>query len=272
MKKLIVIADWAEDSLASQEVRTSIEGYLHDPAAPNITCVSSTSHTIHSGFILSQLIETEERNGRPLETVFFVNTDTRQHAELSAEESKGAEFIVVRLQSGIYICGPNAGKSFSFIKDKIQYAYRFTSLQTVSQFRSRDSYARVIAHLMDTMEDDLDLEEMHTTFIPEIDGFVVGHVDTFGTIKTNIPHEYLKGKYELNEMIPVEIHETKHMARYVEHLFAGAPGELIIYPGPTGHTDNPFIDISIWRNFSDSEVSASSTYKNPRPGMDIVLG
>lgn len=272
MKKLIVIADWVDDSMTCQEVRSSIEGFLHDPSAPNISYVSSTPNTIHTGYILNQLVEIEERNGRPLETVFFVNTDPRLHTSLSIEESKGAEFVVIRLQSGIYICGPNAGKSFSFIKDKIQYAYRYPNLDKGSQFRSRDLYSRVAAHLMDTMEDELELEEMHTNLIPEIEGLVVGHIDNYGNIKTNVTLEYMKGKYELHEMVPVTINGVKHMVKYVSNLFGGTPGELVLYPGSSGHKDNPFMEITVWRHFDDSVTTGAHEFKMPRPGMDVTIG
>jgi S-adenosylmethionine hydrolase len=187
MKKLIVIADWASDSVNCQEVRTAVEGFLKDSSVtPNITFVSSTPSTIHTSFITKQIIDIEERYGKPMETVIFQNTDPRIQTKKSVEKAKGAEFIVMRLKSGIYICGPNAGYDFSLIKDKIDEVYHYEGLDKGTQFRSRDLYSRVCAHLMDYMEDELDLTETPSNIIPEVEGFFVVHLDSYGNMKTNI--------------------------------------------------------------------------------------
>ena len=77
MKKLIIVADWASDSLTCQEVRSVVEGFLKDHDCGNITFIYSTPSTIHTAFLISQLSEVEERYGKPLETVIFQNTDPR---------------------------------------------------------------------------------------------------------------------------------------------------------------------------------------------------
>src|SRR3989338_6675900 len=123
MKKLIVVADWVEDSLTCQEVSSAIAGFFKDSSHARITFVSSTPSTIHTSYVMSKIVEVEERYGRPLETVIFENTDPRIQTSTSVEKAKGAEFIIVRLKSGIYICGPNAGYDFTFIKNKIDEAF-----------------------------------------------------------------------------------------------------------------------------------------------------
>lgn len=272
MKKLIVVADWAHDSLTNQEFQTALEGFAKDPREIRATYVASTPSTLHTSFILQQLVLTEERYGRPLETVFFQNTDPRIQTKEGVEKSKGAEFVVILLKSGIYLCGPNAGYDFSLLKNQIEYVYRYPNLDKGSQFRSRDLYSRVSAHLMDGMEDELDLEEEPSNCIPELRGYFVGHIDNYGNIKSTITHEDLKGKVALGEQIEVTINEVTKKATYVSNLFGGTPGQLVIYPGSSGDKDNPDLEISVWRHFTEKDATTGiHAFNMPKPGMQIEL-
>ena len=244
MKKLIVVADWAHDSLTNQEVRTAVEGFLKDGSNPNITFVASTPSTFHTSYLIQQIVSVEERYGRPMETVLFQNTDPRIQTKEGVEQSKGADFIVIRLKSGMYLCGPNAGYDFSLIKNQIEEVYVYKGLDKGSQFRSRDLYARVSAHLMDAMEDELEMEEVSTNIIPSVEGHWVGHIDNYGNIRTNITRDSLKGKYEFGESIKVKLNGVEKTVKFVSNLFGGTPGELVIYPGSSGSKDDPFLDIS----------------------------
>ena len=272
MKKLIVVADWAHDSLTNREVQTAVEGFAKNAADARVSFVSSTPSTIHTSYLLQQLVRTEERYGKPLETVFFQNTDPRIQTKEGVEQAKGAEFIVLRLKSGIYLCGPNAGYDFSLLKPSIEYVYRYPGLDKGSQFRSRDLYARVSAHLMDEMEDELDLEEQSSNCIPELRGYFVGHIDNYGNIKTTITREDMKGKFELHENLEIVLNGVSKKATFVPNLFGGIPGQLVIYPGSSGDPNNPYMEISVWRHFTEKDVSTGvHAFNMPRPGMEISL-
>jgi hypothetical protein len=272
MKKLIVVADWASDSLTTQEVRTTVEGFLQAPAHAEMSFVCTTTSTIHTSFLLAQLVEIEERYGRPLDTVFFQNTDPRLDTTNPVEKTKGAELLIIRLKSGIHLLGPNAGYDFSMIKDKIEVVYKYPGLDTGSQFRSRDLYSRVTAHLMDSLEDELELEETHSNLIPQLDEMYIGHIDPYGNIKTTIKETQLKGKYSYEDMITLDIHGQSMEAHYVTNLFAGDPDELVIYPGASGVKDDPFMEIAIWRQFKEGESSkVDPVLQHLRPGMQIML-
>jgi len=272
MKKLITVSDWANDSLNCQEFRTVVEGYLKDTAGVNAGFVFSTPSTIHTSFLISQVVATEEEYGRPQETVIFQNTDPRLQADEAIEKAEGAEFLIARLKSGIFICGPNAGYAFSLVKSKIDELFHYENLNKESQFRSRDIYARVCAHLMDEMEDELDLEEGSMELLPELRGYFVGHIDSFGNIKTTIVQEELKGKYEYGDMINVKINGVEKKARFVDTMFSGKLGELVIYPGSSGIKNNPYLEISVWRHFTEKDISTGThSFNNPRPGTEIHL-
>lgn len=269
MKKLVVIADYGNDSLACCEVKIAVEGFLKDPGGINVSFVNSTISTIHTAFLLAQIVNTEELYGRPSETVYFINCDPRIQTKEKIEKAKGADGLIIRLTSGIYITGPNAGYSFSLIKKKIDELYIYSPLLKGSQFRSRDLYARVIAHLMDYLQDELDLEETHTNIIPELKNFYVGHIDNFGNIKTTIPHEYIKGKYEFNENVDVLIGGVGKKAKFVTNLFGEKPGVLVIYPGSSGVKDNPYLELAV--RIGENYKSAESFFNHPFPGAVIEI-
>ncbi len=273
MRKLIAVADWGADSLTCQEVRIAIEGYLKDPSKSNISFVSSTPSTIHTGFIINQVCETEERYGRPLETVVYQNTDPRIGQTEAVEQAKGAEFIIVSLYSGIYICGPNAGFNYSLVKAKIAKVYRYEGMDKGRQFRSRDLFTRIGAYFMDSLEQELDLEEIGSDIIPVLSGWHIGHIDNYGNIKTTITHEEFKGKYEYGDEVLVKINKVTKKVKYVSNLFGSKPGDLVIYPGSSGKPDNPYLEISVWRHFDEeSPTTGLAEFNTPRPGQGVKIG
>ncbi len=272
MKKLIVISDWANDSLTCQEFKSATEGYLQSNSGLNLSFIGATPSTIHTGFLISQAVETEERYGRPLETVIFQNTDPRIQTNSAVERSKGADFLVIRLTSGIYLCGPNAGYDFSFVRKKIDEVFFYPGLDQGSQFRSRDLYSRVCAHLVENLEDDLELEETHDGIIPGLTGYYIAHIDNYGNIKTTVTVENIKGKHELGETFLVKINQVTKTVKLVTNLFGGAPGELVIYPGSSGHKDNPYLEISVWRHFDEVKPTTGlHEFNFPRPGMVVEI-
>jgi len=272
MKKLIVVSDWVDDSLTCAEFSTAVMGFLGEILGTRIDFIASTPSTIHTAFLINQLVEVEERFGRPLETVIFQNTDPRIQSNLPLKAAQGAKFLVVRLKSGIHLCGPNAGYDFSMIKDRIDEVFIYEGFDKGSQFRSRDLYSRVCAHLMEAMEDELDLSEVGVDIIPDLRGFYIGHIDNFGNIKTTITEEDLKGKVEYEEFLKVKIGKITKKAKYVDNLFGGVPGELVIYPGSSGKKDNPFLEISIWRHFDEEKPTTGlDEFLHPKIGSKIEL-
>lgn len=272
MRKLIVVADWAADSLTCQEVKSAVEGFLKEPEKINISFISSTPSAIHTSFLLNQVVIIEERYGQPLETVIFQNTDPRIFAKEKLDRAKGAPPVIIKLKSGIYLCGPNAAYDFSLLKNKIDEMFLYSGLNDEGQFHSRDLYSRIAAHLMDEMEDELDLDEAPIDMIPTLEGYFIGHIDNFGNIKTTIKQEDFKGKYELGETVKVKINDVIAPAKFVDNLFGGEIGELVIYPGSSGENDNRFLEITAWQHFTEINPKTGIAYfKNPRVGASIEI-
>ncbi len=272
MKKLIVIADWASDSMNFQEFRSAVEGYVENPNGINVNFVTSTPSTIDTGYILNQIVATEERLGRPMETVIFQNTDTRLNQKNKADEAQGEDFFIIKLKSGLLVCGPNSGYDFSFIKDRIDEIFKYTGLDKGSQFRSRDLYARVSAHLMDELEDEMDLEETNSDSILSMKGFYVGHIDNHGNIKTTMRLSELREKYEFGDLVKISMNHVTKEAKFVKNLFGGQPGELVIYPGSSGKFDDPYLEISVWRYFTEENPTTGfHEFHFPKAGAKIEI-
>lgn len=267
MKKLVVVADWADDSLTCQEFSSAVEGFLQNPKELKISFVASTPSTLHTSYILSQIVQTEERYGRPQNTIIFQNTDPRIQTKEAVELARGADFIIVRLVSGIFVCGPNAGHDFSLLKEKIEKVYLYQNLDKGSQFRSRDLYSRVSAHLMEGLEDGMDLQEVPKSIIPDHKEFAIGHIDNYGNIKTTITKEDMKGKHEFGEEFTIKINNVKKVVKYVNNLFGDVPGKLVIAPGSSGRPDNPYLEIAV--RIGEDYVSGKGQFSNPAPGSII---
>lgn len=272
MKKLYVVADWANDNFTCAEVKIAIDGYLKNANGGNISFISSTPSTIHTSFLINQLIIDIERYGQPLETMIFQNTDPRLHTSTSTKKAEGAKPVIIKLNSGIYLTGPNSGFNFSLIKNKIEKIYQYVGVNEEGQFHSRDLYSRISAHLMEYMEDELELDEISKYEIPTLDGFFIGHIDNYGNIKTTIKHSDFKGKFEYGDLIEIKINDTTKKAKYVTNLFGGVPGELVIYPGSSGNIDDRFLEISVWRHFTEKNPTTGlAEFNHPKPGTKIEI-
>jgi hypothetical protein len=270
MKKLLVVSDWVNDALTCQEVKTVVEGFLENPLSSNISFVSSTPSTIHTGFLISQLVETEERYGRPLDTVIFQAADPA--VDNAGESAKiWGELLIIRLKSGMHIIGPNAGYVFSLIKSKIDVVFQYPGLSISGSFRARDVFARIVAHLMDSKQDDLNLEEGHTNLIPQTEEYYVAHIDNFGNIITTIPESAIQEKSTYGNEINITINNVTKTVLYTKSLFEEDEDTLVIYPGTTGNPDDPYLEVSKYVDLAITTSNALQDFNNPKPGNKIQI-
>ena len=163
--------------------------------------------------------------------------------------------------------------SFSLLKDLIEEVFVYKQLDKGSQFRSRDLYARVCAHLMDGMQDEMELEEADPGIIPDLKGMYIAHVDSYGNMKTTMTVEDLKGKAEVGEQVELTINGVTKKATYASNLFGAGVGTLVIYPGSSGKKSAPYLEITAWTHFSEKEEHKTGKYhfNEPVPGQEIVL-
>lgn len=271
MKKLIVVADWAADSLSCQEIRSTIEGYVQNPLHTSISFVNSEPASIHTAFLIDQVVTTEERYGRPLDTIVFQGSDVVVENLEEGIKTRGI-LLIIRLKSGLHIIGPNSGFSFALIKPKIDAVFTYPNLPSTGSFRARDVISRVAAHLMDSEQDDLALEETHTHIIPEMQRYYVGHIDSFGNILTTIPESVISENLMYGNELEVTINGVTKTVEYTQSLFDGLVDRLVIYPGGSGVTDDPYVEISMYRDFTNTNsLTGAEVFNNPTPGTRIQL-
>ena len=268
MKNHIIIADWAEDSLSRQEYTSAFLGHLSGkPAMINFVC--STPNTIHTSFLLHQVLITEMYLGDPNNLVVFVNTDPRIHTEFGTQEAQGAPLVVARMKNNAFVFGPNAGYTYSLVKRQIEYLYLYEGFDRGSQFRSRDLYSRIGALLVEEKEEEMQLEEIALEQIPELSSFYIGHIDNFGNIKTTIPNSFLSQKITHGQEITIEIAGIKKKASFEKHIFAKPPGALVIAPGSSGYKNDPYLEIVVREK--TPKGSAAALFKNPAPGTEVKI-
>lgn len=261
MKKLIVISDWVADGLRCQELRTIVEGYLNNPFHPYISFVASSHSSVHAGFLTDQLAAVEERFGRPLETIIFV--------DLPASDS---ELLMVRLKTGLYVIGTNKGNVFSLVKKNAEAIFHYPDLEKQTEFRKRDQYYRVLAHFLESKQDDLELEEVHESQVPEIQDYIVGHIDSYGNLKTSIVESDIKEKYSHNDIIDITIQNITKSVRYVKSLDDADIGELVLYPGSAGDMKDRYMDVAVCTDFkSIAPNTAVREFDRPAPGCIVEI-
>lgn len=272
MKKCIVVADWAMDTLYAQEFRSALGGYMSSANFPDISFVGTEASTVHTAYIAAQIIETEERLGNPLETVVFVNTDSRLPISPDDAVARPGGFLILLLNSGMYVVGTNAGNSFSLIKHKVQRAFAYAGLKEQPASRARDVYSRLVAHLAESLDAQMEFDEVHTHTIPLLQHAAVGHVDVFGNILTTIHKNDLRERRNFLDMVTVEIGGISKQAQFVEHLFAGQSGELVVYPSSFGPLDNPYLGISAWeRKPEELGKTGAAHFGFPKPGTRAAI-
>lgn len=246
MKKLIVLSDVVTDPLYKQELRSTVEGFLQGQDYPFISFVATHSSTISSGFMLSQIVQTEEFYGRPLNTVCLVNNGIHD-----AEFYKGMalELDVLRIKSGMYICGFDIGYNFSFIKHDIEEMYSYKMLEENENPLRSDLCLRMCSHLMNAMQDEMELEEKSTNSIQETTRYFVARTNNFEEILTTLTKQKLDEKYHIGDMIPLTINGEVQNLRFTEK--ADLSGELLLYPYSADVKYNPYLVISGWKKKVD---------------------
>src|SRR3989344_6782594 len=103
MRNLIVLADYCSDSLAVQELRSTLYGHLSTQFSGYVSFVHSSPSTIHTAFLLHQLLITEQRLGDPNNLVVFMNTDPRLQVTSRVEKVQESPLVIVRMQSGAWV-------------------------------------------------------------------------------------------------------------------------------------------------------------------------
>jgi hypothetical protein len=258
MKKLIVIADWSGDGLYTQSFRSIVEGFLMDQEYPSISFVQADSNAFSTGFLLKQLVQTEELFGRPQNTIFYV----------SSPGKPTGPFMILRLASGMMVCGFNIDTVFSFLKPQLKKIDTYSQQQDVF---SIDRYPRIIAHLMNDMEDEMEFDELPANIIPEVRGTRIGYIDHTGSLLLTITEDDLKGKASSGSTVEVRIGEVSTRIFFDLTNPKDHTDDMVLTTSRFGSVDAKYLIITATHSGLRTGHQPALFFKNPLPGAEIVI-
>lgn len=256
MKKLIILSSMITDGLATQSFQSLLDGYTMEGDFPAINPVLINENTFHTGFLLGSIVEIEERYGRPQNTIIYVDQPG----------TSSFPFAVIRLATGLIVCGYSVGNCFSFITPKIHIMQSYTPEDP----HAIGAHPRILAQLMESMDADMQLDELHMNIIPQVRNAKVGHVSHDGAIITTLTMEDLKGRYEGGEQVPLTINDTKLSVWYEPTKVEQHPHDYLLCPSP--YTNNTVPYLMIQRRSSDSGVEPPyEKFNHPSPGQEVSI-
>ena len=129
-----VVADYGHGDLAFAEVMQRLA--LHLPQAALVATPVPAFDTVSAGFCIAQLALTSE----PAERVVFHNVAPRGDTPDPRPGNRGERLVCATLPDGVLVVGPNAGHTFSFVRDEAVILREVDVEATGSQFRSRDFF------------------------------------------------------------------------------------------------------------------------------------
>ena len=178
------------------------------------------------------------QKGEKIGAIF--NAATREGQEngraLRGEGRKpeGEEIYALRLKSGVWVVGPNAGYNFFFLRSHIAESYLVVDTSSGSRtiFRSEKVMVPVLAKVLGARENPhLLIESKELPIVPVEQGVFVAGWDSHGNIYlalTQPDHSWIPA---LGENRAFHIGANIARLRHVDGLFAGNNDELILTAG-----------------------------------------
>jgi len=258
MKNLIVIADWVKDDLYKSEFLTALSGHIPSNSGLNISFVSSSKSDIHHAFLLHQIAYTTDRLGAAHETVILMGSDLR-----SSFANSPSPFVVLKLQSGIFVLGQNTGKVFSMIRDELEEAFVYSPIDLDKSYIARDVFPRICSVFMDARQQELDLDELHMNQIPPMFDKYIGHITNDALFLTTLTHQDLKGKYSFGDKIHLIIGSENILVKYVENIENEDLSTSLVYSGSSGDINDPYLELKL--------IDQSSHKINPGDKVTLAI-
>ncbi|MFW5703261.1 MAG: hypothetical protein ACOCXQ_00300 [Patescibacteria group bacterium] len=255
MKKLIVLSETVHDGLRFQSFQSLLDGFTLEGEFPPICPVAIDQNSFHTGFVLGNLVEMEERYGRPQNTIIYVDQ----------QGASSFPFAVIRLATGLIVCGRSVGNCFSFITPKIHIMQSYKR-ENSDAF---DAHPRILAQLMEFKDDEMLFEELHMNIIPQVRGLYIGHIANDGTVITTLTAEDLKGRYEYGENVTIKVNNAELQTWY-EPQKEEQHHSYILVPSPYTFQAVPYLMIQN-RSYDISATSPSEALNTPVPGQEISI-
>jgi len=218
--------------------------------------------TVAAGFVVAQLALTDGPDDR----VILHNVAPRHDESAPRSDNEGERFCVGRTHAGVLIFGPNAGWSWSFCADELQWL-RYLEVPTGgSQFRSRDFLPAAAARLAAGDVDAVGGRVLIEHDVPAVPPRAIAYVDGYGNLKTTID----QAPAAVGAQVEVRIGEVAATATVSDGTFSVGEGELSLAPGSSGWATRAggrrgFFELLLRGG------SAAERFADPVPGTTIEL-
>ena len=218
-----VVADYGAGDLAFAEVAQRFALYL--PGAQVVATPVRPFDTLAAGFCVAQLALGEG----PAERVVFHNVAPRQDLREARDANEGERLAAARLEMGVWVVGPNAGHTLSFVRDEAVALHELDVPAAGSQFRSRDLFPQAVARLADGDEQLLGAR-LDPSSVPAPPEAAIAYVDGYGNIKTTLTEPPAPA----GARVLVRIGGIAATAVVGDETFAVEEGDLALAPGSSG--------------------------------------
>ncbi|HEX2047934.1 MAG TPA: hypothetical protein VHF27_09225 [Acidimicrobiales bacterium] len=256
---ITVVADYGHGDLAFAEVCQRLA--LHLPEATLLATPVPAFDTISAGFCVAQLALTPGPPGR----VVFHNVAPRADTRDPRPGNQGERLVCAELPNAVLVIGPNAGHTFSFVRDEALALHEVVVDATGSQFRSRDYFPELLARVVSG--DDTCLgEELDPDAVAAPPRRCVVYVDGYGNLKTS----WFSAPAANGERVEVTIGGQSAGATVSDGTFAVPGGELAFAPGSSGWTTHSGDDLRFFEVFLRGG-SAAARFGLPRTGATVEV-
>ncbi len=255
-----VVADYGHGDLAFAEVCQRLA--LHLPGATLLPTPVPAFDTVSAGFCVAQLALTPGPPGR----VVFHNVAPRADTLDPRPENQGERLVCARLPDEVLVIGPNAGHSFSFLRDEARTLREVLASVAGSQFRSRDFFPEVLARIVGG--DDTCLgEALARDAVAPVPERSVVYVDGYGNLKTS----WFSAPAASGEKVEVTIGGQRARATVTDGTFEVPVGELAFAPGSSGWPTRSGTPLRFFEVFLRGG-SAAERFGRPGAGARVEVG
>lgn len=259
MSFLHIIADYGPGDLAFSEIQAAFAGIA--PELRTVTTSVASFNTVATGFLVAQLGSDPHLRGKGM---VFANCAPRADKRSEREDNEGEGLLLALTRHDIPLVVVNSGYSLSFVKRDIEELWQLEVSAAGSQFRSRDLFPEVVAHLL-RGDEGVKKTRLGLDLVPDPPGPQIGYVDSFGNLKTTVREgDSALEKLEPGQRIAIRINGVRRSARVAGGSFQVEEGDIAFAPGSSGR-ERPF-----WEVFQRSG-SAWQTYGEPLPGAPIEI-
>ncbi len=255
-----VVADYGHGDLAFAEVCQRLA--LHLPGATLLPTPVPAFDTVSAGFCVAQLALAPG----PARRVVFHNVAPRADTPDPRPGNQGERLVCAELPNGVLVIGPDAGHSFSFVRDEALTLREVPVGAAGSQFRSRDFFPEVLARIV-AGDDTVLGEPLARHAVAPLPERCVVYVDGYGNLKTS----WFSAPVTGGERVEVMIGGQRALATVTDGTFEVPVGELAFAPGSSGWPTRSGTPLRFFEVFLRGG-SAAERFGGPRAGARVEVG